>query len=1000
MPAPQNIDYASTAYTLRRDSIACVADAKSYALLDVERRLKIPLVSISSLDEPRPTEQAGQAQSLSSEAPGGISRSASSAESRPQPTAHGHSRSSSLGASMASGLGRQEPGKADEGEKRQPGPRAPLASPQPPTDTSDASQQADKPSLALPPDAGSASVPPVLLKPHIASPTPEEFLVVIGTSPSEPGIGMFVNLDGDTTRSTLEFEQYPEQLAVEGKQGDLASSRSGLGDDEGGYVLASMAKQLPAGPHYGLEIQHWDAGKEANPEKHWLVAPDSTAPGPYGIRSLAGCDEVEFDEVVRKLSLRRFSPFPGLAEASTSSLRSADSRTALSIERLSKEKELFERDDSQDEDWPPDGWEVARRREGEEFTRRLAKAEVRTAVWRGDCIWWAVRNPLIMQLDSVLDAACPHGCTDAQSMDRRAIFTLLGSIRGRDARTELEFLTLGYIRQKAGLLLLICLLASPDAGGFSDGELGALEEVLVDSKLDARVVLSLIPGLGNEIIEGRRGIWINNGVRAVAEAFLRDAAFETIVKRGIDKIPPRTMQFLRRFLSSWRKMKGFGSVPDEREVFRTVDAALLTVLLELDQPSQRAAAGRSAGTARSDLYDLVDKGVDCFDRAVDLLETYHRLFVLSRLYQSRKRSSDVLATWKRIVEGERDDGQELIDGERRVRDYLRKVGNQGVVEEYGIWLARRNAKLGVEVFAEGDARAPRFEPSRAVELLRREAPGAVKYYLEHLVFGKGYMAHVKELMTHYLNVVVGDLESSATSREAVMSAYEAYRALQAPKPAYHHFLRERAAEGDEVGQSRLRLLQLLGGAHDYDAAAIKARMASLPGDLLVPETIILAGRERQHGDAIRLLVHRLGDYDTAVAYCLRGGASVYVAPYGRQRGEGPSGAEQQRRLFGVALREFLAVDDAGDRVEQTSALLERFGAWFDVEEVLGLVPDGWAVGVVAGFLAGALKRLVREKREMVMRRALSGAENVRVNYELVVGVGERGPTVEAVEASE
>ncbi|KAJ6444172.1 tho complex subunit 7 domain-containing protein [Purpureocillium lavendulum] len=1003
--ALRNIDYAGSAFTLRRDSIACVADARSYALLDVERRLKIPLMSISSLDEPPPAEQVGQVQSLSSDAAGGITRSASSAEARPSPTAQSHSRSVSLGAPVAGQSHAQGSGlaQAQDASSQQLSPPEPSTSPLPSADLGDIPAQTDKPLPAAPSEAESAShalgrsttpQPPILLTPHIASPTPEEFLLVIGTSPSDPGIGMFVSLDGDTTRSTLEFEQYPIQIAVDGKQADLASSRSGYVEEEEGYVLASMTKQSPdgTGAQHGLEVQRWDAGEEANPEKHWLVARDFKEPNPYGLRSLVGNEEIHFEEVVDKLRLSRFAPFPGSIEASTTSLKSSDSRTALSIERLSKERELFERDDSQDEDSLPDGWEAARRSEEEEFTRRLAKAEVRLAVWCGEQIWWAARNPLIVQLDSVLDASCPYGCSDPRSIDRHAIFTMLGSIRGRDAKTELEFLTLGYLRQKAGLLLLISLLTSAEPDRLSDGEMSALEEVLVDSKLDPRVVLSLIPGVRNEIVEGRRGTWIYGGVQNIAEAFLRNKAFDEVAQRGLGSVSPRVMNFVRRFLSAWRKMKGFGSVPDEHDVFRTVDAAFLTVLLELDQSSRRASG--SSSTIRSELNDLVDKGVDCFDRAVDLLESYHRLFVLSRLYQSRKRSSDVLATWRRILEGERDDGHELVDGERRVRDYLRKISSQSLVQEYGIWLARRNPKLGVQVFAEDGARAPKFEPSRAVEILRQEAPDAVKYYLEHLVFGKGHTTYVNELITYYLDVVLGDLESSAESREAIMSAYDAYRALHPPKPTYHHFLTENAPEGDDVWQSRLRLLQLLGGAHEYDSAAIKARITSLPGDLLVPETIILAGRERHHEDAIRLLVHRLGDYDTAVAYCLRGGTSVYVPPENRRRGDSLPEMEQQERLFQVVLREFLTIDDISDRVEQTSSLLERFGGWFDVEDVLRLVPDSWSVDVVAGFLVGAMRRLVREKHESMMTRALSGAENVRVNYDVVVGMEEKGPTIE------
>jgi hypothetical protein len=161
----------------------------------------------------------------------------------------------------------------------------------------------------------------------------------------------------------------------------------------------------------------------------------------------------------------------------------------------------------------------------------------------------------------------------------------------------------------------------------------------------------------------------------------------------------------------------------------------------------------------------------------------------------------------------------------------------------------------------------------------------------------------------------------------------------------------------------------------------------------VPETIILAGRERHHLDALRLLVHKLGDYDTAVSYCLRGGSSIYLAQPGRR--ESMPSVEQQGQLFNAVLREFLAIEDVSDRVEQTGALLERFGGWFEIDQVLGLIPDSWSVDVIAGFLVGALRRLVRERHESKVTRALSGAQNLRVSYDLVVKVDEKGPTIEA-----
>lgn len=1038
---------------MRRDSIACVADSRSYALLDVDRQLKIPLMSISSLDDSPPGGVIGQAQAIAGGPDGGLSRSASSATTRPQVNTQGHSRSTSLGDFMSGPRqSDRRPGGADDPPvfqdpdvprpSRSPAPTdKPL--PAPPRESGELSA-GQAPGAAAPAPYRTAT-PPVrttpspkpgsgFLKPHIVSPTAEEFLLVTGTGPLDPGIGMFVNLDGDPTRPTLEFDRYPRDIVADPGSADFSSSRPSLGAEEEGYVLASMTKEFEDGLHHGLEIQRFDLNVgEGEPIKWWMEVrdcdPREPSPStPIGVRSLLQGGEVLFEDVVERLCQRRFSPFREHSETPTMSLKSNDSRTALSIQRLSQEQELFERDlESEDESLPP-GWEIARNQEGEEFVRRLARASSRLAVWAGSDIWWAVRNPLLLQLDAALDsAASHHQQTGTASLEsRRQLLSLLDSIKDREAKTELEFMTLAYIRQRAGVMLLTTFLSSPDPP-FTDAETRVMEQNLLSGDLDARVVLSLIPALRNEIVDNKRGIWIYGGIKKIVESYISSET-DGLTVPSVSALPPNVLQFLRRFLMAWRKKKGFGSIADE--VFRTVDASLLLVLLELDQNTPFGQPGKP-GSVRKELYDLVDHGVDCFDRAVGLLEGYRRLFVLSRLYQHRKMAADVLATWKRIIEGEEDRGGELGDGEQRVRSYLTNIGNQALVQEYGLWLASRNPKLGVQVFTDERCKAPKFEHTQVIALLREEAPSAVKYYLEHLVFDKGNTVYINELITYYLDIVITDLQTSPASRDNVAASYDTYRALDPPKPTYIRFLADNAPPNDEVWQSRLRLLQLLGSGHDYDAAAIHRRInelaLSLPPrtecpsndstaaaaapqpQLLVPEAIILASRAGRHDDALRLLVHSLGDYDTAVSYCLRGGGAAALAPAGdphhRRHGQGlgkhgegrpraPPTWDEQARLFRALLGEFLALADEGERAAQTGALLERFGGWFDVLEVLALLPDDWAVEVVADFLVTSLRRLVSERHEALVTRSLSGAENLRVGYEFVAEVAEKGPVVD------
>ena len=1083
--AVKNIDFAASTLSVRRDAIACVADAKSYALVHVEQQLKIPLMSISSLDEQLPGNAIGQTQSLyASVGDTSLSRSSSFAHEHARsatPTSAaqhggggggggGHSRNTSLGSFIA-GTGRSgsqqpappPPPPPPPPEKASSPP--PLQTPQPPPPppkgdldetTTGGPDPAAKPTTvvsrssaasalesvpaAVPPPPPSTTPPPKaapVLKPLVVSPTPEEFLIVTGTGPRDPGIGMFVNLDGDPTRPTLEFEKYPSNIVVDGGVSDLSSSRpspggGGPGDaEEDGYVLASISKDYPDGLHYGLEIQRWDVNVgEDEAAKFWLETPDGKHASPVGVHGLLGNHEAVVSEVVGRLAQKRFSLPRATSDTDTdtnvdtnvdttadtdthTSKIPKDSRAPPKSKGKKKKNHKKEADapvessDTSKED-PHELQDASRNRAEVVFATRLAKTTGRIAVWSGDRIWWAMRNPVVLQLEAGLQAATAGATMTPDTADkRRALFAVLKSLRGRDARTELEFVTFSYIRQRGGALLFMGLVHATGPESLSEPELRALEEVLLDSGLDPRVVLALLPELRGEIIQSERGIWIFGGVRDTLEQYLAGSQRTTSRPRTVASLNPKLLQFLRRFLTAWRKKKGFGSVADEGDVFRTVDAALLAVLLELDRYTPKGLTHVKSDSVRAELNDVVDKGVDCFDRAVALLEAHHRLFVLSRLYQSRKMASDVLATWRRIVEGERDDGGELVDGENRIRDYLSKVSSQAIVQEYGLWLASRNPRLGVQIFADDKARAPRFEPAAVVPLLRANAPGAVKYYLEYLVFAKGHSAYVDELISYYIEVVTGALRSSEAARETMAASYAAYRALQPPKPTFTQFLTDNAVPGDEEGgRSRLRLLELLGGPYPYDVAAIRARLAdALPADqpaerLLVPETIILNGRQHRHEDALRLLVHGLGDYDTAIKYCLMGGASLYNSAAGsarlpKRRESLPPTVEVQAKLFRALLVEFLAIADVSDRVEQTGALLARFAGWFDVLDVLNLLPDSWAVEVASGFLVHSLRKLVRDRNQTTVARALSGAENLRVHDELIKKIDELGPQIEA-----
>lgn len=1019
----RSIEYGGCLSALRRDNFACAADGRSYALLDVEHQQKIGLFPISSLDE-----EAGYTggvsedihSALSSHAP---SRSVSSASTHPKHLVReeqrGHGRSTSLGIfSGGGGQARTESPRPPTGQRygfdvpesfqrmhspatgrsperhpertsslpraATPTPEKPL--PPAPSETSTSQQPAPPP----PAPEKKAFIP---LKPHIVSPTPSEFLLTIGTTPSEPGVGMFVNLDGDVVRGTIEFCSYPDALVVDGSGIDMSGSLGPGQNAEEGYVLAVMQNDGKEGIEHGVEIQRWDMDPgEGHASKEWLdltPLPLSSASNdsgqltamPLGIRTIVAPSEFSLPEISGKLSSKRLSLPTNSSEPP--SIAQDTSTTPTDKQKRAQAKQASEKVDL-------------------DFAERLSKLQTRIVLWADNQIWWVVRNPLVIRLDAVLEQAKSNvdGEVARIQPSREIVERLLNDIRGQEPRSEAEYLGLIYIRQKASVLLFMeLILRSTTNIIIFENEKRSTEDALIKGEIDPRVILSLLPILEKEVIQGSEGIWISGGLTTLVEQFLQENDLAAMPATVNGPFGDNLLLLVKRYLSFWKRRKGMASVTNDPHVFQSVDAALLHILLLLDRDSPKGPA--TAGSIRAELNDMVDKEVDCFDRAIALLEHFKRLYVLSRFYQSNSKASakasKVLATWRRILEGEADEGGEFIDGELELRKYLSRIRDQSLVEEYGTWLANRNPKLGVQVFADDHSRV-RFEPTRAVALLKEKSPGAVKDYLEHLVFGKKHTRYVNDLIAYYLDIVITELESSPDSRGILLQTYETYRALHPPKPTYRQFITENDV-GSEWWNSRLRLLQLLGSnlgaTTSYDVPSVLSRLEPYENEL-VPEMIILNGRQGRHEEAIRLLTHGLGDFDTAISYCLLGGSSIFRPASGFVPQESVSTRDEQAKLFGYLLHEFLRIEDLSDRIERTGELLERFGGWFDVATVLGMIPDTWSIEIFSGFLINALRRLVRERSETAINKALISAQNLKTSVEMIDKAEEVGPTVERV----
>ena len=993
----RDIEFPGCLASTRRGSFACVADTRSYALLDVENQQKITLFPISSLDE---NTAGGRVESISTVPDTTTARKSNTlrqVSGEGSLNGKGHGRNTSLGA-FVGGLGRRQPSPQSTNRER-PEPITPdpttqdalpsssstrIRSGPKPENSAPTTSAPEKP-LPIPPerpertDSLRGSSPaqlrsPAGLLPHICSPTPTEFLLTTGTNGNEAGVGIFVNLDGDLVRGTLHFTQYPRALVVDGSE--IETDFVGADESREGFVLATMLNTGDDSNRNVIEIQRWDVDNGGNKEFIEIPDPSVTATGgnlgkwsaseSFGLRTINTSVTVPFPEIGELLRGKRLYLSP------------MDSASSCPHD-IGSERPLEDSD-------------VSRDKEEAEFGRRLGAQVGRITLWSGSSVWWVIRNPLATRLNAAIDEALESNLEGNyyNEIGRSRVIQVVDSIRGEEATSETEFLSLEFIRQKASLILIADLIARPILlSNVPAADLRITEGALMEGNMDPRVILTFIPILCEEVVEGPKGIWIHAGLISVV------ARFKSAIHKTFEAVAtPDLLNLIKRYLAAWRQRKGFGSIANEVEIFLTVDAALLRVLLEQDREDPLRKPKPSP--TRIELYALVDSGVDCFEHAVTLLEQYKRLFVLSRLYQSRRMARKVLETWRRIIEGERDEGGGLADGENEVRRYLVNIKDTGLVEEYGTWLAGRNPMLGVQVFTNDSSRV-KWEPQQVVMLLRRKAPNAVKVYLEHLVFGKKSVQYANDLISFYLDNVLHVLGSSDDARDILSQSYESYRALRPPKPTYRQFVTENAVPMP-WWYDRLRLLELIGGSHgsdfSYDVGSILSRIEPFE-QYLVPESIILDGRQGRHQQALRLLTHGLGDYHTSVNYCLLGGASIFHPTSGSSAIAGPS-QEEQAVLFGHLLTEFLRIEDASDRLERTSELLERFGSWYDVRDVLELVPESWSVELVSGFLMSSFRRLVHEKREATVTKALSGAENLQIAAAFVEKCSQMGPQTEEV----
>jgi hypothetical protein len=982
----KKIEYSSCLRSSRRGTIACVADKHAYALLEIEHQQKIPLFSISSIAEEHTaalpetsSRHAIQGSSLAKQERGGLE-------------SPGHNRSTSLGNPLTQIV--------DQASPDSPAVTTNLLE-QPPAETSRTPSPSKTGTLQAPQDEQFRSRPrasteiavvqkplpprPSTYEPLIISPSPTQFLLTTGSGQDEPGVGMFVNLDGDVDRGTIEFERYPVSLALDkaSTHGENASLRTREADD---VILALLERQSSSGLEIGIESQSLSQEPLiANGSKGWTSFGGEQSDLGAGLLNVLSYCEYNFREVSELLQLVRLRR-PG--HSSNSTPPDPDPRTRSCVERVEEEKALFESNgpDSGMEDVSPE-WEKRRAAEEIKIAACLGFSRTHVIAWSKDCVWQVQQNPEVLRLEASLLAE------EVAVSKASHIASVFARVRDQEPQSEAEFLSLGYIKQKISLMTFLHMQNALESGTIEESQIRIAENILLEGGLDPRVILLLIAPLETEVLQGTQGLWIHQGLSDLAKTV-------SLSGSTMDDFSIEFWMLIRRFLAAWQGKRGYGSISDEQLVFDSVDAALLHTLLHLDKCLTPGTGAHTS--ARAKLNNVVDNWKGNFDRAVTLLEQYRRLFVLSRLYQSKKMAKDVLGTWRRIVDGEPDLGGDKSPAEIEIqlRRYLVHLRDTKLVEEYSLWLASRNSTLAIQFFTD-DSSKVRFSPQQVTAMLKRQAPGAVQEYLEHLVFNKGFHQYADDLIGYYLDSVLNVLEHNTNARESLAQSYSTYRALEAPKPTYMGFITQNAPQ-EAWWQARLRLLQLLGsGSYATSTTSAKELTYSIPmvlerlapySQYLVSESIILDARQGRHKEALKLLTHGLGDYDTAVRYCYFGGP----APASSTTIDADSlpPRESQQELFAHLFTEFLVIEDVEARLERTSHLLGTFATYFDPLTVLDQIPPDWGIHMLKDFILRTFRAATSERNQAVIMKALSAAQNLQKQAEFVDVCEKMGAKIE------
>lgn len=428
----------------------------------------------------------------------------------------------------------------------------------------------------------------------------------------------------------------------------------------------------------------------------------------------------------------------------------------------------------------------------------------------------------------------------------------------------------------------------------------------------------------------------------------------------MNKIEP-SMEFYHFFLKHLLSKREAESISDKVNVFKSIEMSLL-----------------SLSDTRDEYLDVIDNHIhESFDEAVEYLASKNMYFYLSRLYETRKMSKEVLNIWKKLLTGSYSD-PEFSHGSEKMEAYLIQCNDKDLVMNYGIWLVENYPEQGILVFT-SSSRTSEIDDDELISKLKAlPNDRAWREYLKYLVYIKKSKLFTGDLVAFLLDDLIERVESQ---KSVVMKELGRYKALDLPKPSFLHFLNGETIihnnPSSEIARLRLEFISLLLTEENYDAQLVLNRLQQGYHQLLGFELAIVSSKLGLHESSLDIFFD-LTDISSMVDYCKRGILKVSTA----ESTQVETDPQIQEDFAKIVLHKFLTLKDQKQRLWSTRLLLEECGHRIDLTLLIKELPGEWPIEVLGKKLEQHFNSAIVDKNKSTVYRALSRSEEVFITKQL------------------